>query len=96
MGVDSLTPYRSQKVTFRERLNELRRSKGWSVKTLADKAGLPVGTVNGYLIEGKNNRIPNLKNAFKLANALGVSLEVFSDCSDWANDDKQNTSDKSG
>lgn len=83
-------------VTFREKLNELRKAKGWSVRTLAVQAGLRTGTVNGYCIAGKNNKLPNLRNAFLLAKALGVSLEVFSDCSDWSIPDKDSTSDDNG
>lgn len=94
--LESQTAIGVSPVTFREKLNDLRKAKGWSVKTLAVQAGLRFGTVNGYCISGKNNKLPNLKNAFRLAKALGVSLEVFSDCSDWTIPDKDSTSDDVG
>lgn len=67
-------------MTFREKLNRLRRAKGWSVKTLAENAGLPVSTVNSYLIEGHSQRLPTLANAVALAKALGVTVGAFHDC----------------
>lgn len=81
-------------MTYREKLNELRKQANFSVKRLAEAAGLKVGTVNGYLIVGPNNRLPNLKNAIKLAKALGVSIKEFEDCSDWSTPDEDSTSDQ--
>lgn len=44
--------------------------QGFTVKGLAEAAGLSVSTV-GQVISEKNNRRPNLRTAGKLARALG-------------------------
>lgn len=50
------------------RVRELREAKGWSIKRLADKAGIPVPTLYGYENGGRD--IP--PDAYpRLAKALG-------------------------
>jgi transcriptional regulator with XRE-family HTH domain len=71
-------------MTFRETLNWLRAKKGLSIARLATAAGLPLSTVNSYVISGKHSQMPSLHNAAKLAQALGVSLAAFDRCIEWA------------
>lgn len=70
-------------MTFAEKLRSLMETKGWSVSDLAKASGLSFPTVRSYTAKGKAARIPNLSNAFKLAGALGVSVDVFSTCDDF-------------
>lgn len=74
-------------VTFRSKLLELMDAKGWSVSDLAQAASLSFPTVRSYTSRGKNARLPNLHNAFRLAEALGVSVEVFRECEDFLKDE---------
>src|SRR4051794_25083640 len=60
--------------TFAEKLRDLREQRGWTQASLADRSGVPLGTLRDYE-QGK--RGPLLSNAEKLARALGVSLDVF-------------------
>lgn len=56
-------------------LRRLRREKGWSQETLAEKASMHRTYLAG--IE-RSLRNPSLENLIKLANALGVTLlELF-------------------
>lgn len=75
-------------VLFRELLNQLRKDRGWSVQTLAERSGLPVGTVNSYCISGHGNRLPTLASAISLARALGESVSIFEGCEDFRIEDK--------
>ena len=59
-----------------ERIKELRKSKGVSQKELAQKAGLSIGSIQGYE-QGRYN--PKLEAIAKIAGALGVDLKVFYD-----------------
>lgn len=79
-------PLRSREMQFRERLLELMNERGWSVNDLARESGLPYPTVRSYTSGGKAKRLPTLVNAAKLAKALGVSVEVFVECSDIQSD----------
>lgn len=73
-----LEPPAMDRVTFRDRLNVLRKEKGWSVARLASESGVPLGSVNSYV--AAKAKTPSLRNLQKLAKALGVSLSVFDDC----------------
>lgn len=66
-------------MTFGEKLRELRTARGLSEARLAELSGVPFGTVHEY---GLGRRKPSLSAAVKLAAALGVSCEAFSDCED--------------
>lgn len=79
-------------VTFREKLNELRLAKGWSVRKLAKEAGLPFGSVAAYLTKGNSQRLPTFGSAVALSRALGVPTSVFEGCSDWAKAAEEGTS----
>ena len=59
-----------------ERIKELRKSKGVNQKELAQKAGLSIGSIQGYE-QGRYN--PKLEAIAKIAGALGVDLKVFYD-----------------
>lgn len=74
-------------MSFADKLRSLMEAKGWSVSDLAKASGLSFPTVRSYTSTGKNARIPNLSNAFKLSDALGVSVDVFRQCEDFQSDD---------
>jgi transcriptional regulator with XRE-family HTH domain len=67
--------------TFAEKLKELRKKAGLSQSGLSQKSGLSLGVIHDY---EQAKKIPNLRSAFKLAEALGVSCEAFKDCIDAA------------
>jgi transcriptional regulator with XRE-family HTH domain len=80
-------------MTFRDTLLQLMVVKGWSVNDLARESGLSFATVRSYTSKkGKGGRLPTLGNALKIAAALGVSVEVFKDCSDIVKADKDSIS----
>lgn len=64
---------------FGEKLKELRGVAGISQVALADKSGVPVGTIRDY---EQAKRTPLLSTAVKLARGLGESVAVFADCVD--------------
>lgn len=67
------------RVTFAERLRELRAEKGLSEAALAKASGMPYGTIHNY---GLGRRMPSLPMAVKLARALGVDCTAFAGCED--------------
>jgi len=62
-------------MTFADTLRELRQKAGLSQSQLALAAGLSLGVVRDY--EQKTGVLPSLPSAFRLADALGVGVEVF-------------------
>lgn len=64
-------------MTFSEKLKELRLLKGLTIPELSDDSGIPKPTVVDYLV---GRRDPSALNLFRLAQALGVSCEVFKGC----------------
>ena len=68
-------------MTFGAKLKQLRESAGLSEKELADRSGVPFGTLHNY---GVGIRKPTLAAAIKLAAALGVTCEAFAKCTDVA------------
>jgi DNA-binding XRE family transcriptional regulator len=62
---------------FSERLKALRDKAGLSQSQLARASGVPVWTVRGY---EQGRREPLWNVLFKLADALGVSVDEFRDC----------------
>jgi transcriptional regulator with XRE-family HTH domain len=62
---------------FKDRLRELRANAGLTQQQVADRSGIPVGSLRGHE-QGK--RIPSWVSVVWLAKALGVSTDVFSDC----------------
>jgi transcriptional regulator with XRE-family HTH domain len=56
------------------RLKGLREDRGLTQTQLADRAGVPLGSLRNY---EQGHRTPLLDQAAKLAVALGVSLDVL-------------------
>ena len=64
-------------MTFAEKLQQLREKAGLTQAALSLGSGLSLGVIRDYE-QGKKE--PGLRSAFKLAAALGVSVEAFADC----------------
>jgi transcriptional regulator with XRE-family HTH domain len=62
---------------FSERLRELREQAGLTQTQLAERSGSPLGSIRNY---EQGQREPYWNVVFKLARALGVSVEAFADC----------------
>lgn len=60
---------------FRENLKDELKYQGILVKELADKSGVPKGTIDHYLAE--KNTAPIAENAVKIAQALNVTVEYL-------------------
>ena len=60
---------------FRENLKDELKYQDMLVKELADKTGIPKGTIDHYLAE--KNTEPIAENAVKIARALNVSVEYL-------------------
>jgi transcriptional regulator with XRE-family HTH domain len=58
--------------TFARRLREARESRSWSQRDLWRESGVPQSSIDRY---EREDQIPRLDAAFKLADALGVSVE---------------------
>jgi len=58
--------------TFGDKLKAARLAIGWTQAKLAEKSGIPLGTIREY---EQHKREPLLSKAGKLALALGVSLD---------------------
>ena len=63
-------------MTFAERLKQLREQAGLTQESLARKSNLSLGAVRNY---EQGIREPYWQIVFQLAEALGVSCEVFRD-----------------
>lgn len=63
--------------TFASRLRELRKRAGLTQLQLAQASGVPLGSIRNY---EQGQREPYWDVAFRLAAAMGVSAEAFSDC----------------
>ena len=59
---------------FGENLKRVREEKGWTQQKLADESGVPVSTLRGY---EQGQRSPTWEAVVSIAEALGVSLDVF-------------------
>lgn len=60
---------------FRENLKDELKYQGMLVKELADKSGVPKGTIDHYLAE--KCTAPTAESAVKIARALNVSVEYL-------------------
>ena len=60
-----------------EKLNQLKKQKGWTLVQLAENSGLTLGTIN-KIMSGSLQKIKQDKLE-KLANAFGVPVELFQD-----------------
>ncbi len=57
-----------------ERLQVLRKGKGFSQSELAQATGIPVGSIKNW---EQGIRLPRLDLAYRLAQAMGISLDVL-------------------
>ncbi len=62
-------------MSFKENLKDELKYQGMLVKELADRSGIPKGTIDHYLAE--KNTSPIAENAVKIAQALNVSVEYL-------------------
>lgn len=63
-------------MTIGEKIHEIRKSKGMSYKNLADLIGTSEAYVRAY---EKGRRYPKYKSLVKIAKALDVSIDTFSE-----------------
>lgn len=61
-----------QALDLAKRLRSIRRSKGMSQATFADRSGIPLGTLKAFENKGKIS----LKHLFRYAMALGLEDEL--------------------
>lgn len=66
---------------FAALLKELRTKAGLTQPELADRAGIPLTTLQGH---EQGRRLPNFPTAVRLARALGVSLDELAKCDEAA------------
>lgn len=59
-----------------EIIGRLRRQKDWTQEVLAEKTGLPVSSIRNY---EQDHRTPDLRAAYRLAKALGISVDVLAE-----------------
>jgi transcriptional regulator with XRE-family HTH domain len=64
-------------LTFSEKLKRLRERAELTQAALALRAGLSLGIVRDY---EQGRKEPAFRSAFRLADALGVSVEAFREC----------------
>jgi DNA-binding XRE family transcriptional regulator len=68
-------------VRFNERLRELREKAGLTQRALAERAGVPLGSIQHH---EQGVRVPSWASVAKICRALGVSCEAFMDCDEVA------------
>jgi transcriptional regulator with XRE-family HTH domain len=73
-------------MTFSKKLRALREQAGLSEARLANVSGLTYASIHSY---GLGRRKPSFAAVVKIAHALGVTCEAFSDCDDVAADDQE-------
>ncbi len=66
---------------FSDTLRNLRQQAGLTQQALADRAGLPVGSVRNH---EQGYRVPSWASVVRLARALGVPTDAFADCDEVA------------
>jgi transcriptional regulator with XRE-family HTH domain len=67
---------------FAEKLRRLREAAGLTQSGLAERAGLPIGSIRNY---EQGQREPLWRVLFKITQALGTTCEEFADCDDIYN-----------
>lgn len=70
---------------FSKVLHDLRERAEMTQQKLAAGSGVPLSTIRG-LEQGK--RLPGLVVAYRLAKAMGVSLDALADCDECKEDEK--------
>jgi transcriptional regulator with XRE-family HTH domain len=78
---------------FREKLRELRLAAGLTQENLARKAGMTVASIRN---QEQGQRLPGWLAVVKLAKALEVSTDVFSDCAQEEEEAEQNREKRKG
>ena len=58
----------------RLRIKELAEARGWTLKDVADRAGVNYNTVRSYVQRGELNTV-DLSAVFKIARAFDVTVE---------------------
>ncbi len=85
-------------MSFRDRLRDEIEYKGLKFKEVAEKAGISINTLEGYI--GVKEKIPNAAIAAKLAKVLGVSVDYlvsdYEDEHDYHNPFKYNFKEDNG
>ena len=59
--------------TIVNRIEELRKSKGWSKYALAQNTGISINTIYSWY----NSSVTSLSNIVKICNAMDITLEQF-------------------
>jgi transcriptional regulator with XRE-family HTH domain len=67
-------------MTVKERIDELRLKKGWSLNKLADELGLTNSAV--YSWYRKDGYSPSIKSVEKACEVFGISITEFYSCVD--------------
>ncbi|MBR1638505.1 MAG: helix-turn-helix transcriptional regulator [Treponema sp.] len=62
---------------FNENLKYYMESRGIQTKELSAKTGIKIDTINSYL--KTNGSLPNIENAFKLAQTLDITMEELTE-----------------
>lgn len=57
-----------------ERINELRKSQGWSIYKLSEESGVSQSTLSNMFVRGTN---PSISTLSTICEALGVTLSEF-------------------
>jgi transcriptional regulator with XRE-family HTH domain len=70
---------------FKDVLRDLRKQVGMTQKELAKKAGVPLPSLRGH---EQGQRVPSWGSVVKLAKALNVSTDAFSDCDEVREEEK--------
>lgn len=68
-------------MTFGSRLRDLRQGRGWTQQQLAERAGLPVGTLRNL---EQGSRSPSWESVVRLARAFDANSAIFDDCDEVA------------
>jgi transcriptional regulator with XRE-family HTH domain len=55
-------------------LREAREARGWTQEALGERCGLTASVVSHY---EAGRRVPTLRNAVRIADALGVSMDML-------------------
>ena len=69
---------------FKDVLRELRKKANVTQEALAERAGVPLPSLRGH---EQGQRTPSWASVVKLANALGVSTDVFALCEEVMGED---------
>lgn len=64
-------------MTFGEKLRELRKAAGMTIRELSDRSGVPESTLYQY---ASGRRVPSFPIAVAIAKALGADANAFQNC----------------